>query len=152
MTTLVSSRYAGTDLDFLKAKVDRSGANRAEYFTLSVTSGSTVGTLLKLVPFQKGARFIQGASQFHVADLTTAASLTLDFGYTYNSTALTSDPDAFATALTTGQAGGLITFDEHAGLDWVATADGWITATVGGGPTSTTGALKGQAVLSYDSI
>lgn len=156
MTTpnIFSTQYTGANPgDYLNAKVDRSGANRTEYFTVSIPAATTAGTVVGLVPFRRGARFNQGSSQFYVADLDTATTVTLDFGYIYqdnDTTTNVNDTDAFASAVTTAQAGGLITFDEFAGLSWVATADGWIAATTGG-TTTTTGSLQGQAVMSYDS-
>lgn len=152
--TIFSSNYTGANPgDYLKAKIDRSGANRAEYFTATIPATTTTGNIVGLVPFRKGAKFVQGASQFYVADLDTATGITLDIGYVYqdNDTATNvNDADAFASAITTAQSGGLITFDEFAGLSWVATADGWIAATTGGASTTTAGAIQGQAVLSYD--
>lgn len=152
--TYAPSKYALTDADFNRAKVDRSGALRCEYFSTSVTAATTSDTYIGLVPFQKGARFIQDASKIHVTDMDTDADLTLDVGYVYDdNTTYTNDPDAFATQLTTGQAGGLLSLDEHAGLSWVAEAPGWLVVTVGVGGTSyTTIVVKGQIVLAYDDV
>lgn len=157
MTTpnIFSTNYTGANPgDYLKAKCDRSGATRMEYFTATIPATTTTSTVVGLVPFRKGARFVQGACQFYIADLDTATNVTFDIGYVYqdNDTATNvNDPDAFASALTTAQTGGLITFDEFAGLSWVATADGWIALTTGGGSTTVAGAVQGQAVLAYDS-
>lgn len=153
MTTpsIVSSKYAGTSADFLKAKIDRSGACRNEYFTVTVPGSTSTSTVIGLVPFRKGARFVQGASQLYTADLDTGTDVTIDIGYVYDdNVTYTNDPDAFASALTTAQTGGLITFDEFAGLSWQADGDGWIAITTGGGSTTTSGAIKGQIVLAYD--
>lgn len=150
--TYVSSKYAADDSAFLKCKVDRSGAVRHEYFTCSITAATTSDTVVGLVPFQKGARFNWGASTIHVTDMDTDSDLTLDVGYVYddNST-YTNDPDAFASQVTTGQAGGIITMDEHAGLSFQAEANGWIALTIGVGGTSyTTIVIKGQIALAYD--
>ncbi|MDP9195209.1 MAG: hypothetical protein M3O22_00295 [Pseudomonadota bacterium] len=152
MTTpsIVPTKYAGDDGDFLIAKIDRSGALRMEYVSVSVPSGTATSTVVGLVPFRKGARFIQGATQLYVENIGDG-SFTFNVGYVYDdNTTYTNDDDAFASALTTGQAGGLITFDEHAGLSWVADADGWIVATTGGSTTDNTGVIKGQACLAYD--
>lgn len=152
--TIFSSNYTGANPgDYLNAKVDRSGAMREEYFTATIPANTTSGTVVGLVPFRRGASFIQGASQFYIADLDTATSVTFDIGYIYqdnDTTTNVDDANAFASALTTAQSGGLITFDEFAGLSWVATADGWIALTTGGGTTTTAGAVQGQAVMSYD--
>lgn len=150
--TYVSSKYAADDSAYLKCKVDRSGAARAEYFSTSVTAAAASGVIIGLVPFQKGARFVFGASQIHVTDMDTDSDLTLDVGFVYDdNTTYTNDEDAFASQLTTGQAGGLCTLDEHAGLSFQAEANGWISMTIGVGGTSyTTIIVKGQIVLAYD--
>lgn len=148
--TTVSSRYSADSSAFRQAKVARDGSVRMETFTLSVADAASVGTFLGLVPFRKGARFVQNASTFHVTDLDTGTSVTLNFGYIYDDhTNNTNDPDAFASALS-AQAAGLLTLDEHAGLTWEAAADGWISAQVQGGAVTTAGTLKGQVAMSYD--
>lgn len=151
--TYVSSKYAGTDADFLKCKVDRSGAVRIETFTTNITAAAASDVVVGLVPFQKGARLVHGATTIHVSDLDTDSDLTLDFGYVYDdNVTYTNDPDAFATQLTTGQTGGLITLDEHAGLTFEAEANGWIVMVLGiGGTSYTTGVVKGQVAMAYDS-
>ena len=150
--TYVASGYNGDDGDFLRCKVDRSGALRSQYFTTSVTAAAASDVVVGLVPFQKGYRFHPNASTVHVTDMDTDSDLTLDFGYVYDDDATyTNDPNAFATQLTTGQTGGLIAFDEHAGLSWEAEANGWIVMVIGVGGTSyTTIVVKGQAVGCYD--
>lgn len=153
MTTpnYVSSKYAGTDLDYLHAKVDRSGALRMEYFTAVIPTTAVATEYIGLVPFQKGARFVQGASQLHVTDIDSSTDVTLDFGYIYDDdTTYTNDPNAFGTLITTGQTGGLVTFDEHAGLSFQAEANGWIVAYIAAGSDVDVGTIKGQIVLAYD--
>ncbi len=152
LPTYVASGYAGTVADFRDTKVDRSGALRMQPFVTSITAAAASDVLVGLVPFNKGFRLTHKATLIAVSDLDTDSDLTLDFGYTYyDSTLGTSDPDAFATQVTTGQAGGIITFDESAAYNWVAAADGWITMTVGvGGISYTTGVVTGQAVGCYD--
>ncbi len=152
MTTpsIVPTKYAGTDLDFLKAKIDRSGAVRMEYFSVTIPSGTAAGTVVGLVPFRKGARLVYAATQGHIENIGDG-SFTFNVGYVYDdNTTYTNDDDAFASALTTGQSGGLITFDEHAGLSWVAEADGWYALTTGGSTTDASGAAKGQICSAYD--
>jgi hypothetical protein len=152
MTTpsIVPTKYAGDDGDYLIAKIDRSGAVRMEPVSVTVPASTATSTVVGLVPFRKGARFVQGATQLYVANIGDG-SFTFDVGYVYDdNTTYTNDPDAFASALTTGQAGGLITFDEHVGLTWQAEADGWIAVTTGGSITDAEGVFKGQVALVYD--
>lgn len=156
LPTYVADGYDGTKDDFRNAKVDRSGAVRSQAFSTSITAAAASDILIGLVPFQKGMRVMLNASNVDVSDLDTDSDLTLDFGFTYyDSTAGTTNPDAFATQVTTGQAGGSITFDEIAETtvtSFVAEADGWITMTMGTGGTSySTGIVKGQFVMCYDS-
>ena len=151
LPTYVSSKYAGTAADFRAVKRDASGAVRCEEFTTSITAAAASDVLVGLVPFQKGAR-LAALPLVHVTDLDTDSDLTLDFGYTYyDSTLGTSDPDAIASQVTTGQAGGIVTMDEHAIVNWIADADGWLTMTIGtGGSSYTTGIVKGKVLMCYD--
>lgn len=151
LPSIVSSAYVGTKADFRTAKVDRSGANRTEYFTATIPAITVITTVIGLVPVQKGARFCHGASQFYVDDLDSSTNVTFDLGYTYYDSAVgTSDDNAIASALTTAQTGGLITFDEPLGMDHVFLGDAWITMTITGGSTTTQGVIKGQVVIAYD--
>lgn len=154
LPTYVATGYAGTSADFLRVKEDRSGAVRNVAFSTSITAAAASDVLVGLVPFRKGAR-IAGIPHIAVSDLDTDSDLTLDFGYTYyDSTLGTSDPNAFATQVTTGQAGGTVTLDEIATTTFtgfVAEADGWITMTMGTGGTSyTTGIVAGNISICYD--
>jgi len=155
LPTYVSTKYVGTAADFRNVKVDRSGAVRSEPFITNITAAALSDVVVGLVPFQKGARILLNASNVAVTDLDTDSDLTLDFGYTYyDSTLGTSDPNAFATQVTTGQTGGAITFDEitaTTATGFVAAADGWITMTIGVGGTSyTTGIVAGSIAMCYD--
>lgn len=149
--TIAPTKYAKDDGDFLITKVDRSGALRSEKNSVTVPASTASGTVIGLVPFNKGARF-DYASTIHIADLDTSTNVTVDIGYVYddNST-YTNDPNAFGSALTTAQDGGFVTFDETAGLSFVADADGWIAVTTGGGATTTEGAITFHVTLDYDS-
>src|SRR5574343_356257 len=124
--SIVSSNFLGTAVDFKSCKVDRDGCFRGQYFTATMPASTATSTVVGLVPFNKGFRLAQGATHLHITDLDASTNVTFDIGYVYEDSAYTSDADAFASALTTAQTGGLITFDEHAGLGWVAEANGWI--------------------------
>lgn len=147
--SIVPTRWAGTAADFNKTKENREGALTQQYFTVTVPSGTTTSTVIGLIPFTKGFSLSQGATQLYIANIGDG-SFTFDVGYTYEDSAYTSDPDAFGSALTSGQAGGLVTFDEFAGLSWRAEANGWITVTTGGSTTDASGAIQGQIVFTYD--
>ena len=149
--TILPTNRDGTYKDYLKCKVDRSGAVREQYATVSVPSGTTVATVVGLVPFNKGFRLDYGATQLAVGALGT--SVTVDIGYVYKTgSTATDDVDAFATLLTAATAGGLLVLDEPIGLSWVAEDDGWIAVTIRGATTGTTGSIFGQVNGAYDGI
>ena len=147
----VPTKYAGDDSDYPRAPARKDGSLGMTYVSVTVAAATASGQIIGLVPVRKGARLVQGATQLYVADLDTGTDVTLDIGFIYDdNTTYTNDPNAFASALTTAQTGGLITFDEQAGLSYEAEADGWIAVTLGGGqPTTTEGAISGQIVLAY---
>lgn len=148
LPSIVNSNYAGTSADFKQAKVDRSGAVRREYFSVSIPTGTVTGVYVGLVPFNKNARLNIGSP--YIANVGDG-SFTFDLGILYyDSTLGTSDDDCFASAMTTGQAGGLIVLDEHAWIDVLTEADGWIILKTGGSTTDNTGVIKGHASISYD--
>lgn len=144
----VPTGFAGDATDFLKVKRDSTGANRTEYKSITVADSASAGTTYGLVPFQKGFRLSYG-SAFGTDDLDTASNVTWNLGYLYSDTALTSDADAFASALS-GQASAVLTFDEKAGLSWVAEGEGWVVAALAAGPVTTEGDIELQAVGCYD--
>lgn len=147
--SIVPANFLNTYRDYLHTKVDRDGCLRMQYSTVSVPSGTTTTTIVGLVPFNKGFRLSQGSTQLYSAALGT--SVTGDIGYVYKSgSTATDDPDAFGSAITTFAAGGLIVFDEFAGLSWVAADDGWIAVTIGGATTGSTGSIQSQIVGCYD--
>lgn len=151
LPSIVSTKYLGTVADFREAKVDRSGAVRLEYFTATIPAVTVITTVVGLVPVQAGARFVQGASCIYIGDLDTSTNVTFDIGYTYYDSADgTSDDNAIASALTTAQTGGIVVFDEILGADHLFTGRAWITLTVTGGSTTTSGVVKGQIALVYD--
>jgi len=154
MTTpaIVPINRSGTYRDYLQTKVDRSGAMRTEAFSVSVPSGTVVTTIVGLIPFNKGFRFSLGGTQLAVAALGT--SVTIDVGYVYSdNTTYTNDTDAFASALTVAAAGGLIVFDETVGLSaFTAEADGWVTVSIAGATTGSTGSIFGQIAAVYDGL
>ena len=116
-----------------------------QLFRLELLPLAVVG----LVPFQKGA-IVQYGSALAIADLDTGATVTLDWGFVYDDdTTYTNDPNAFAAAVVTAQAGGVIRPSEVAGATFVAEADGWVAVTVAAGPTDTEGNITFNGTISY---
>lgn len=152
--TIVPTGYLKTDADYLHAKVERDGCLRAQYATVTIPATTATDTVIGLVPFRKGFRMGVGGTQLAVADLDTSTNVTMNVGYVYKTGSTgTDDVDAFASLVTTPQAGGFITFDEPTtALPWVAADDGWITVQIEGGATTTSGAVYGQVVGCYDGL
>jgi len=123
--------------------------------TVTVADSASSATTYGVIPFNKGAQVCFGASTLIVPTaLDTATLLTWDVGYVYtdnDTTTNINDTDAFVAASTTGRAGGVIEFSAVAGATFVATDDGWITITTGGGSVTTAGTMVLNTVLSYQS-
>lgn len=157
MTTpaVFASHLASTNTDenFLRCKVDRSGALRTKYFSITVPDNTSAGTIMAIEAFRKGASVNLGATKIYVSDLDTASNVTINYGYVYDDHSNnTNDTDAFGSAITTGQSAGYVTFDEEEGLDFVATADGYVVAEFAAGPVSTAGTMEGQIAIFYDGV
>lgn len=152
LPTLAPTPYALTNKDFNLCKADRSGALRGQKFTLSVPSGTASGTLIGLVPFQKGFTISLSASNLCMVQLDNSSTVTLSWGYTYyDSTLGTSQQANFASAVTTAQAGGEVSkATTEAARIWTAAAPGWITVLTAAAATNVTGDIYGEIVGSYD--
>ena len=156
LPTLYPAGYAGDKTDFQKCKMDRSGAARIQRFKVSIPSGTASSTLVGLIPFNKGMELsILGSYVAANTALDTGSTITIDVGYTYyDSTLGTSNAVAFASAVTTWQSSALTALTLINGPETVgqfkAAADGWVTLTVHTGPTTTTGDVFGQFLISYD--
>ncbi len=144
--------FSGTITDFNKCKSDRSGALRLEPTQVAVATSSTIGTILGLVPFRKGARLDLG-SNIQTDFVGTASAVSL--GYLYYSTAQTSVSNFWTSSSTiAGNAGGgvLPIAISTANALWAAVDDGWIVAQIGGATTTaTTANIYGQIKMTYDS-
>ena len=149
MTTpsIVPVGYDGTTKDYLKTKVDHSGADRSAFGAVSVPTGTVVTTIVGLVPFNKGVR-LSGLYTYFAA---LGTSVTADIGYIYDdNTNNTNKQTAFVAASTTAAAGGNVTSTALDPCTWTATADGWIVATIGGATTGSTGNISYRIGLVYD--
>ena len=115
---------------------------------IPLASGNT--QIVGLIPFNKGFSLGYG-TVFSVDDLDTGATVNISLGYIYNDTVAntTANQSAFLDSATTAQAGGLAKFLSTAGVPFVATGNGWITATFGTAVTGTTGTMSIQGAISY---
>lgn len=150
LPSIVPTGYSGTTADFLRTKKDTSGAMRLITGSVSIPATTASTTVVGLMPFNKGMKLGYG-SRVYCADLDTATTVTLDIGYTYyDSTTGTSDPNAYVAASTAPQSGGMIEMTDVAGMPDTMEADGWVTATIGAGATTTTGSLTFNLSFAYD--
>lgn len=156
LPTLYPAGYAGDTTDFLKTKMDRSGANRTQRFKVSIPSGTVTGTLIGLVPFNKGMELnILGTYIAANTALDTGTTIVVSVGYTYyDSTLGTSLGTAFVSSATTWQSSALTALTLLNGPEsvgqWRSAADGWLTLTMTTGPTTTTGDVFGAITMCYD--
>lgn len=149
MTTpsIVPTQFAGTDKDYYEAPGPRDGRVQLVAGAVSVPSGTAATTVVGLIPFQKGASF--HAPNFYVGDLTDNSG-TLDFGIVYdNNTDNTNDVDLFASLSTAGRAGGYVTLDEVAWMNYVTTANGWIAVTLNTSAADATASITFNVGVSY---
>lgn len=157
LPTIYPVEYNGTATglspDFTKVKADRSGAARVYSGSVSVVSGTAATTIIGLVPFNKGARFHLSNTSIYVPDIG-AGTTTISIGYVYSdNTNNTNNATAWASASTAIQAGGYVSLTAAAtGLNFVATADGWVVATINTAATDATGSISFQILGSYDGL
>ncbi len=149
--TYVPTRYSGTYRDFLDVRRDVSGATRQVYESMSVADSASAGTTYGLIPFQAGATMDYG-SKFYTPDLDTDTNVTWNLGYLYEDSATAaaaSDADAFIS-LGSGQSAAILSFDEFAGMSWVAAGNGWIVAALAAGPVTTAGTVEFRGAMAYE--
>lgn len=154
---IVNPNYAADSSAYRAAKVDRSGAERGEAFSVSVPSGTAVGQIIGLVPFQTGAKFNYGSSIFANA---LGTSVTVSLGYIYDDNVTFTNATAGFLGLTAANTANLkLVPNVEAGVAWKAIdslvgtgalANGWIVAVIGGATTGTTATIYGQIDMMYD--
>ncbi len=163
---LYPSGYAGDYTDFFRTKVDREGAMRLITGTVSVTSGTSIGTYIGLAPFNKGAKLAAGACQIYSPILDTGTALTYSVGYLYTDSSsaganAASNSSAYSSSDSHGQTGGFISFTNSTlgstggaiGLPVTAQGDGWYVVQTGVASTPTNAAaanLTFSLAVAYD--
>lgn len=151
LPTIVPTGFAGDYTDFLKCKVDRSGAVRRVQGSVSIPATTATDTIIGLFPFEAGMS-LAGLSGFNLysADLDSSTNVTVDFGVAYqNSDQGTDDLDLITSASTAPQAGGFVAPDEIDWMTYVTTGNGWVTVQVNAA-TTTTGSLTFNIPFAYD--
>lgn len=144
----VPSGYNGDATDFLKVRRDTFGATRQVYASIAVADNASAGTTYGLIPFQAGATVDYG-SKLYTPDLDTASNVTWNLGFLYEDSTLTSDDNAFISAVS-GQSASVISFDEEEGMSFVAAGTGWITAKLAAGPVTTAGTIEFKGGIAYE--
>ena len=150
LPSIVPTGYAGTNADFQKCKADRSGAVRCITGSVSIPASTASGTIIGLFPFNKGMKLGYG-SRVYVADLDTSTNVTLDIGFQYyDSTTGTSQNAGFVAASTAPQTAGMVEMTAVTSMTTTMAGDGWVVAKIGGGSTTTTGAITFNCSFAYD--
>lgn len=150
LPTVYPTGYDGTTKDFLKAPVNRSGAEFLVNGSVSVPSGTAADAYVGIVPFQKGARFKIGDKSIHCGDFG-AGTTTVNVGYIYNdNTTYTNDVDAFASLSAAPQSGGWVTVDEIEGMSFVAESEGWLAVQLKAAAADATANITYNLSVSYD--
>lgn len=152
--TILPTGYAGDYTDYLKAKVDRSGAVRRAQGAIPIPATTATDTIIGLFPFQAGFSFAGlSASVLYSADLDSSTNVTLDWGVVYQDTVQGADNLVLvASASTVPQTGGWVVPGNPGTNDWatfVSTGNGWVTAQVNA-TTTTTGSLTFNCPFTYD--
>jgi len=169
--------YTGDYQDFIvRTKKDASGALRIITGTVSVTSGTTIGTYIGLAPFNKGAKLLTGGSQVYSPILDSGTGLTYSVGYYYADSSSNgvdslgivcsndaSNSSAYSSSDSHGQTGGFISFTNstlgstggttNVGVAHDLIGDGWFVVQVGTASTPTNQAaasLTFSLAVSYD--
>ena len=170
---IVPTGYTGDYQDFIvRVKSDKSGAVRLITGMVNVSSGTTIGTIIGLAPFNKGAKLLTGASQIYTPQLDSGTALTMSVGYYYTDSSsagsnAASNTSAYSSSDSHSQlaAGGLITLGATTAGSSLAvvpgataqtfdlTGDGWFTVQLGTGSTPTNQAAASMSfslAVAYD--
>ena len=134
--TLYPAGFNGTYTDFNKAKIDRSGALRIYTGSVAVTTGTTTGTKIGIIPVRKGAKVLVNGSSLWFDALGTSVTASVGITYNPNSTQ-TEVPAQYVSASTAPAAGGNVLLNGvEGGLTYVVLDDGWLMVTTAGATTT----------------
>lgn len=150
MTTPSILSDAATKRD---AKVDRSGAVRAQKGTATIPDTTASATVIGMIRFEEGFN-LQG---LHVksADLDSGTDVLLHVGYVYDDdSTYTNDADAFFQSSDIAQDGGSVVWPvadgNLTGVGFTAEAGGYIAITTAADATDAAGDITCIATFSYD--
>lgn len=149
--TIVPVGYENNEKDFLKTKVDRSGALRQASGTVVVPNATVAGAFIGLVPFNKGTRFVISDKSVHITDIDGGTDSLLNLGIIYDSADEgTDDVDAFVLASTAGRTGGFLAITNPVGNTLVTTGNGWLAVENDVNVTEAEGTISFSVGLAYD--
>jgi len=139
---------------------------------VNVTSGTTIGTIIGLAPFNKGAKLLTGGSQIYTPQLDSGTGLTMSVGYYYTDSSsaganAASNTSAYSSSDSHSQlaAGGLLVLGATTAGSSLAvnpgvtaqtfdlTGDGWFVVQTGTGSTATNqaaAAMSFSLAVAYD--
>lgn len=146
----IFSDVAGTATNTFSSKSEPQGVI-TQKFVATIPASTASGTNIGLIRIEKNFSLVGLA--IVSADLDTLTNVTLDVGYLYDGTT-GEDDNAFFNALDIAQDAGSRTWPVDDGLltgvSFVATGGGWLSATTGGGATTTAGDITGIAQFTYN--
>lgn len=149
-TPTIFSDVAGTATNKFGAKFEPQGV-LAQKAIATIPATSASGTNVGMIRFQRG--FSLTGLAIVSEDLDTATTVTLNVGYLYDGTT-GEDDNAFFNALDIAQDAGSRVWPTDDGLltgvSFVATDDGYLSVTTGGGATTTAGDITVIAEFTYD--
>lgn len=129
--------------------------NLTDFASYTVPAATASGTIIGMIPFQKGCRVVSGWVQS--ADLDSSTNVLLNVGYVYvTGSAGTDNDDAFLASSTLPQAGGIATFPVASGASTAteisttgAADNGYFVIKIGGGATTTGGIVSLAMTFTY---
>lgn len=154
MTTpdVFADGYTNSADAFLNSPSGQGLPDRPVRATVTTAAIITSGTVIGMIPFQKGASLEMGSGALLAPDLDTSTNVTFELGFVYDDeVTFTNDPNAFILSSTAFQtAANFVGFDGTGGFTFVAEADGWIAITTGGGSTTTAAQTTLEARITYE--
>lgn len=150
MPTVFADGLQGTANDFATAPGLRTGAISGQVAVATLIDDTPQNTIVGLVPFNTGAVFHYG-SAVSCTDVTAGTTTTLAVGVAYADTVQGTDVlDLYVSGSTVPQAGGVASFNALAGMSYVTTGNGYLTAQITAAATDIAGTAKANVLVSYN--
>ena len=154
MTTpdIFADGYANSADAFLNAPGGQGSPDVPVRATVTTAAIIVSGTVIGMIPFNKGASIEMGSGAVLAPDLDTSTNVTFELGFIYDDDGtFTNDPNAFILSSTAFQtAANFVAFDGTGGFTFDAEADGWIAITTGGASTTTSAETTLECRITYE--